>query len=175
MGKISVSNGMLVETSPSFLQTPTGQDEPRALFDNLGFLEGGLGGLSIGLLALGLVLQQYGYRRNSIDSGFSSLGLYSSNSNQRRNPNRRLYTAKRRRKIDPEDNASGYGIVSAATNAYKVIKMIPDVIETVQSALGVDDYEDYDEYTLEEAFFNQLEEERLEKKREKRRKKKRKN
>ena len=34
-----------------------GQDEPRALFDNLGFLEGGLGGLSIGLLALGLVLQ----------------------------------------------------------------------------------------------------------------------
>ena len=34
---------------------------------------------------------------------------------------------------------------------------------------------DYDEYTLEEAFFNQLEEERLEKKREKRRKKKRKN
>lgn len=52
--------------------------------------------------------------------------------------------------------------------------MIPDVIETVQSALGVDDL-DYEEYTLEEAFFNQLEEERLEKKREKRRKKKRKN
>jgi len=34
---------------------------------------------------------------------------------------------------------------------------------------------DYGEYTLEEAFFNQLEEERREKKREKRKKKKRKN
>ena len=53
-------------------------------------------------------------------------------------------------------------------------EMIPDVIETVQSVFGDDDY-DYGEYTLEEAYFNQLEEERLEKKREKKRKKKRKN
>ena len=58
-----------------------------------------------------------------------------------------------------------------------ISEMIPDVIETVQSVFGDgdDDYYDYGEYTLEEAYFNQLEEERLEKKREKKRKKKRKN
>jgi len=55
--------------------------------------------------------------------------------------------------------------------------MIPEVINTVKSDFGWDEeYDlDYGEYTLEEAFFNQLEEERLEKKREKRKKKKRKN
>ena len=46
---------------------------------------------------------------------------------------------------------------------------MPDVIEAFQG----DDYE-YEEYTLEEAYFNQLEEERLAKKRRKNKKKKRK-
>ena len=61
--------------------------------------------------------------------------------------------------------------------AFIFSEMIPDVIEEVQSIFGVNGDEDYDygEYTLEEAYFNQLEEERLEKKREKKRKNKRKN
>merc|ERR1711935_911714 len=98
----------------------------------------------------------------------SGYGLFSSASNN----------GLRRRKIDSDNNSGGYGIISAASNAYKVIKMTPDVIKTVQSDFGWDDeydYDDYGEYTLEEAFFNQLEEERREKKREKRKKKKRKN
>jgi len=43
--------------------------------------------------------------------------------------------------------------------------MIPEVINTVKSDFGWDDeYDlDYGEYTLEEAFFNQLEEERFKK------------
>ena len=50
-----------------------------------------------------------------------------------------------------------------------VSEYLPDVIEAFQG----DDYE-YEEYTLEEAYFNQLEEERLAKKRRKNKKKKRK-
>lgn len=102
--------------------------EPRALFDNLGFIEGGLGGLAIGLLALGVFIQQYNYRYNAIQYGLSNLeydyfkNYAGSNSKVRKNPNRRLYKAPyRRRKIDPNDNFSGYGIVSAASNVYKTI------------------------------------------------------
>ena len=48
--------------------------------------------------------------------------------------------------------------------------MIPEVIEAVTKDDSDEYYDDSDydgEYTLEEAFFNQLEEERLEKKRQK--------
>ena len=64
---------------------------------------------------------------------------YAANSNRRKNGNKRrkidsdddssgygIFSSAsnngyRRRKIDSDNNSSGYGIVSAATNAYKVI------------------------------------------------------
>ena len=48
------------------------------------------------------------------------------------------------------------------THFFHFSEYLPDVIEAFQG----DDYE-YDEYTLEEMYFNQLEEERLAKKRRK--------
>ena len=47
---------------------------------------------------------------------------------------------------------------------FKISELIPE--------FGDDDYYDYEEYTLEEAFFNQLEEERERKKKKKKKRKK---
>jgi len=174
---------MLPQTSPTSL-LPIQQglqqetNEPRAFLDSLDFLSGGLGGVAIGLLALGIFLQQYNYRQNAIQSSLSNFIYFKNNlsgSNLRNNPNRRSgggslnggsggsyyggsggsynggsggsynggsYNGYKRRKVEPED--TGYGIVSAASEAYKVIKMIPDVIKTVQSDFGWDDEYDYD-------------------------------
>ena len=52
-------------------------------------------------------------------------------------------------------------------HCFSLTEYLPDVMEAFQG-------EDYDEYTLEEAYFNQLEEERLEKKRRKKKKKRKK-
>merc|ERR1719468_1250431 len=130
----------------------------------------GLGGLSIGLLVVGLLVNQYDQRfglnsLRTLDFGLSK--LISSNSRINRRVIRRngYY-----QKPTTMDNFSGYGIVDAASEAFETVKkvteMIPNVLETVETVMG---YEDYEEYTLEEAYFNQLEKEK--KKSKKRRRK----
>ena len=102
-----------------------------------------LGGIAVGILAIGVFLQQYNYRYSAIQHGLSNLEYdylknYVTDSKKRKNGNgnrkRKIDNSSgyglfssasnngyRRRKIDSDNNSSGYGIVSAATNAYKVI------------------------------------------------------
>ena len=101
----------------------------------------GLGGIAIGILAIGLFLQQYNYRYSAIQHGLSNIEYdylknYVADSKKRKNGNRKrkidnsggygLFSSAsnngyKRRKIDSGNNSSGYGIISAASNAYKVI------------------------------------------------------
>lgn len=125
---------------------------PRAIADSLHFLSNGLdqgrslpglGGITIGILAIGLFLQQYNYRYSAIQHGLSNLeydylknNVADSKKRKKGNGNRKrkidhssgygLFSSAsnngyKRRKIDSDNNSSGYGIISAASNAYKVI------------------------------------------------------
>ena len=93
---------------------------PRAIADSLDFLSNGLdqgrslpglGGITIGILAIGLFLQQYNYRYSAIQHNLSNLEYdylknYVADSKKRKNGNRK-------RKID---NFGGYGLFSSASN-----------------------------------------------------------
>ena len=103
----------------------------------------GLGGIAVGILAIGVFLQQYNYRYSAIQHGLSNIEYdylknHVANSKRRKNGNgnrkRKIDNSSgyglfssasnngyRRRKIDSDNNSSGYGIISAASNAYKVI------------------------------------------------------
>ena len=98
--------------------------EPRANLDSFDFLPSdlgqgrslpSLGGIAVGILAIGVFLQQYNYRYSAIQHGLSNLEYeYLINdvadSKKRKNGNG---NRNRKRKID---NSGGYGLFSSASN-----------------------------------------------------------
>ena len=99
---------------------------PRTLDQNEGrsMVAAGLGGLSIGLLVVGLLVNQYDQRfglnsLRTLDFGLSK--LISSNSRINRRVIRRngYY-----QKPTTMDNFSGYGIVDAASEAFETVKKV---------------------------------------------------
>ena len=73
----------------------------------------GLGGIAVGILAIGLFLQQYNYRYSAIQHGLSNLEYdylknYVADSKKRKKGN-----GNRKRKIY---HSSGYGLFSSASN-----------------------------------------------------------
>ena len=98
--------------------------EPRANLDSFDFLSSdlgqgrslpSLGGIAVGILAIGVFLQQYNYRYSAIQHGLSNLEYdylknYVADSKKRKNGNG---NRNRKRKID---NSGGYGLFSSDSN-----------------------------------------------------------
>ena len=72
-----------------------------------------LGGIAVGILAIGVFLQQYNYRYSAIQHGLSNLEYDYLKNNVADSKKRKKGNGNRKRKID---HSSGYGLFSSASN-----------------------------------------------------------